>query len=208
MEQEIWKDVVGWEGHYQISNMGNVRIVKKTARKNTNRIPSKDKDGYLGLYLHDNKRHEWKKIHRMVAETFIPNPENKPCIDHINTIRTDNRASNLRWCTILENARNPLSRIHLSEARKGKKATDATRQKMSAQRKGLNNGMFGRRHTESTKAKMSIPIIQLTLDGQYVAEYYGANHAHEITGIHRQTIVSVLKGRGKTAGGYLWKYKK
>lgn len=81
------------------------------------------------------------------------------------------------------------------------------RLKRSLSSRGELNAMFGKHHTEETKRKMSKPIMQYNLNGDFVAEYYGAEHAHEITGIHRQTIVSVLKGRGKTAGGFLWKYK-
>lgn len=81
------------------------------------------------------------------------------------------------------------------------------RLKRSLQTQGVNNIMYGKHHTDESKKKMSKPIIQMTTDGRVVAEYYGAAHAHSITGIHRQTIVSVLKGRGNTAGGYVWKYK-
>ena len=73
-------------------------------------------------------------IHRAVAELFIPNPENKPCIDHINTVKTDNRAENLRWVTAKENSNNPLTRKRVSEALKGrsrKPLSEAHRRKMS-----------------------------------------------------------------------------
>lgn len=81
------------------------------------------------------------------------------------------------------------------------------RLKKSLKSRGENNIMYGKHHTEEAKKKMSKPILQITTDGNIVAEYYGAAHAHSVTGIHRQTIVSVLKGRGKTAGGFIWKYK-
>ena len=74
------------------------------------------------------------------------------------------------------------------------------RLKKSLKSRGENNIMYGKHHTEEAKKKMSKPILQITTDGNIVAEYYGATHAHNMTGIHRQTIVSVLKGRGKTAG--------
>ena len=115
--------------------------------------------------------------------------------------------SNLRWCTIKENAENPLSRAHISMSRAGVKASAETKAKLSAQRRGKLNSMYGKKHTDESKRKMSIPILQLDLDGNIVDEFYGATDACAKTGIHRQTIVGVLKGRGKTAGGYKWVYK-
>lgn len=103
MEKEIWKDISGYEGLYQVSNLGNVRMlehytpyVKGTVMK----IPARNlyigwSNGYRTVWLCKNKERKLKKIHRLIAEAFIPNPENKPCIDHINTIRHDNRIESL-----------------------------------------------------------------------------------------------------------------
>lgn len=66
-------------------------------------IPCIDNDGYYQLRV---KGHKSPLLHRLIAETFIPNPDNLPCIDHINRIRTDNRIENLKWCTKEENNRN------------------------------------------------------------------------------------------------------
>lgn len=205
--EEIWKDIKGFEGLYQVSNLGRVKSFQKYGKNGGLRAFRKDKDGYLILFLHKNGRQYIKKVHRLVAEAFIPNPENKPCIDHINTIKTDNTIQNLRWCTIKENAENPLSRIHISKARTGTKASDDTKRKFSSMKKGELNPMYGKNHTDDTKKKMSIPIMQLDMNGAIVEEFYGAADASKKTGIHRQTIVGVLKGRGKSAGGFKWKYK-
>lgn len=205
---EIWKDIDGYEGLYQVSNLGRVKSLPKNGRASVIRKFSFDKDGYYKLFLWKDGVPKCKKVHRLVAEHFIPNPENKPCTDHINTIKTDNRVENLRWCTTLENNRNPLSLKHLSQARTGTTASTDTRRKMSEQRKGCKNGMYGKSHKEDAKRKMSKPVIQMALDGSFVAEYYGATKASQETGIRRTTISSVLNGRGRTAGGYLWQYKR
>lgn len=207
LANEEWRDIVDFEGLYQVSNLGNVKSFHEKGKKGGNRAFRKDKDGYSVLFLHKNGKLYIKKVHRLVAIAFMPNPHNKPCIDHINTNKNDNRVQNLRWCTIKENAENPLSRAHISKARLGTKASEETRKKFSLQRRGHLNSMYGKNHTIETKKKMSIPVLQFDMQGNLINEFYGAADASQKTGIHRQTIVGVLKGRGKTAGGYIWKYK-
>ena len=75
-------------------------------------------NGYLEFCFGCEGEHKFISVHRLVAETFIPNPDNKPCIDHINTIKTDNRVQNLRWCTHQENVLNPLTYQRINEAKK------------------------------------------------------------------------------------------
>ena len=108
MINEIWKKI---EGHprYMVSNMGRVLCLNwnRTGKKRICKFSVKF-DGYLLVSI-DGKM---MLAHRIVAQSFIPNPENKPCIDHINTIRTDNRVENLRWVTHKENDSNPLTRKH------------------------------------------------------------------------------------------------
>lgn len=79
-----------------------------------------------------------KMMHRIVAELFIPNPENKPCVDHINCNKHDNRSVNLRWVTYSENMLNPITRKHNSDIQKKCKF-------------GEKNGMYGKHHKQSTK---------------------------------------------------------
>lgn len=104
LEGEIWKAVQGYEGLYEISSLGRIkstysrRILKPTAYGN-----------YLGIALVKDGISKKYYIHRLVATAFLPNPQEHPCIDHVNTIKTDNRVENLRWCTFLQNNLNPLT---------------------------------------------------------------------------------------------------
>ena len=103
-------------------------------------------------------------VHRAVAELFIPNPENKTFVDHINTVKTDNRTENLRWVTHKENCNNPLTLKHISESSRGRVHTTETKRKISEANKGKHckhlseehkRKMRGRHLSEETKRKLS-----------------------------------------------------
>lgn len=95
--KEIWKPVQGFESKYEISNFGNIRNTKGKQLS-----PWDNREGYLCIDLWDGKRTH-KKIHRLVAEAFIPNPNNLPLVNHINEEKYDNRVDNLEWVTAAEN---------------------------------------------------------------------------------------------------------
>lgn len=112
---EVWKDIEGYEGYYQVSNLGRVKSLERLViGKNGKRYFCESKElfgtvdstGYLMVTLRKDGARKTISIHRLVAKTFIPNPENKPTVDHINRNKTDNHVENLRWATHLEQADN------------------------------------------------------------------------------------------------------
>lgn len=151
---------------YEVSNLGRVRLNGEIVEPRT----------HNGYYI---VAHEF--VHRMIAKTFVENPENKPFVDHINANRTDNRACNLRWVTQAENNRNPLTRKHHSEAMRGKVLSAECKRKMSEARKGKP----GKPHSEETKRKISE-----ALKGK-PNNFTGKHHSEE----SRSKISAALKGR-------------
>lgn len=130
---------------------------------------------YYQITLKNNGNIRREYVHRLIAETFIPNPENKPQIDHINGDRTDNRVENLRWVTAKENINNPIAIERMSSAKKGKPA-----------------------HNRK-------PIIQCNMEGEPIMIYESLYEAAEITGTRRTDISTCLIGRQKSANGFKWR---
>lgn len=111
MVKEIWKDVVGYEGLYQVSNLGRVKSLERASGKGSgNRYrPERilkqivDKCGYLEITLCLKGIQKKFRVHRLIASAFIINIKNKSCVNHINGVKADNRVENLEWCTHSEN---------------------------------------------------------------------------------------------------------
>lgn len=191
---EIWKDVKGYEGIYQVSNQGRVKALADATRR-THRaehiLSQGYHRGYRNVSLCKNGKMKTYQVHRLVATAFIDNPNNKPCVDHINTVKNDNRADNLRWVTPKENDANELSRIHKSISKRGHKNPNFKKD-MSARIKSL---------AELNRTK----VICIKPNGERLI-YNSLVEAQNATGVCESNIGRVCRGERKTAGGFKWEY--
>lgn len=121
MENEKWKDVKGYEGLYRVSNLGRVKTLnyKRTGKERVLKN-SLNRDGYLMVKLYKNREHLGLGVHRLVAEAFIPNPEGKPQVNHIDEVKTNNHVTNLEWATAKENSNHGTHNIRISRKMRGK----------------------------------------------------------------------------------------
>lgn len=186
MQKEIWKDIPGYEGIYQASNLGKIKSIERWIEREDGyknhileRIVkqhiTRSDYGYYRVGLHKNGASKTFLVHRLIAATFLPNPDNYPQVNHKNEIITDNRVENLEWCSADYN-------VHYGTC---------------IERAGLSR---------RNRKDLSKPVSQYTKEGVFVATYPSSVEAYRQTGICYQTIWRVMNGRGKTAGGYIWKY--
>ena len=177
MKNEEWRDVVGYEGLYQVSSEGHVKSLERKVPKGygertvKERIlkPVIDRYGYLFVVLCAGGKRKMFLVHRLVCTAFHENPGNKPQVNHVNEDKTDNRACNLEWCTRTEN---------------------------------MNHGS---RNTRAAKA-LSKPIGQFSLDGELVKIWPSAIEVERQAGFNHGNIGKAANGKYKQAYGFIWKY--
>lgn len=179
MVEEIWKDIDGWNGLYQISNTGKVRRVFKNKTRELK--GTMKTGGYKGVFLKTPEKFKGELVHRLVAEAFIPNPENLPCINHKDEDKWNNKIDNLEWCSYKYNN------------------NYGTRNKRVSKTKTNN--------TYNMKSVLCIEtgVIYPTL---YEVERQTGISAQAVFMCCKGTVYSKSKGFTKrhTAGGYHWKY--
>ena len=191
VNKEVWKWVKGYEGLYKVSSIGRVKSVCKRDRLGrliSEQIIGFNKQGseyngigYVRVNLSKNGKSKYHYVHRLVAEAFIPNVNNKPIIDHINAIKNDNRVINLRWATSKDNANNPITLKTYSENARWK-------------------GIKGKYMCTSKRT------FQRNLDGTLIKVWDSASEAASSLGIDVRGISNCCNGRQKTAYGFKWNY--
>ena len=136
LEGEIWCEIKDFEGLYQVSNLGRVlsldkEIINKNGKSKIQRaiiLKQTTDRGYKAINLSINYKKLRTGVHRLVALAFIPNIENKPCVNHINGIKHDNRVENLEWVTYSENERHSFDvlkkRVNIGEKSPSSKLTE------------------------------------------------------------------------------------
>ena len=197
------RPVKGFEEEYGVTRDGQVY----SYRRKKFLKPILQGTGYYTVNLTKGKVRKLSHIHRLVAEAFIPNPENKPCIDHINTAKVDNRVENLKWCTSKENSNNPISKARQSEKMKGKGVgrkmpLDVRIKKACANYKRYHEG--GLNDYEERLAK---PIVQLSIDGTPVRSWNTSLEASQALKVRHRRILYCLEGKMKSLKGYMFKYQ-
>lgn len=175
--KEIWKDIKGYEGLYQVSNLGRVKSLERY-KENHNKlqkvekkikIPSLDNIGYLKTILYRENKQKNLRIHRAVAQAFIPNPNNYSQVNHKDGNKLNNNVNNLEWITSTGNIKH-----------------------------AWDNGL--RKHLKR-------PIYQLDLKGNYIKTWNNICEASRELNICRSSISACCNNyRSKTAGGYKWRF--
>lgn len=173
--------------NYVISSDGKVFNSKKQKEL---KLRNKKK-GYKECFVYDSGELKAFYVHRLVAKAFIPNPDNKPQVDHIDGNPSNNDVSNLRWCTNKENANFPIARKNKSEAKKGKY-------------KGEKCYLYGKLRGEHPRSR---PILQFSKDGEFIREWDCIRSASYELKIDGSAISKCCRGKLIQTNGYKWKYK-
>ena len=191
--EEQWRDIKGFEGLYEVSNLGRVRTkprkILQRFKYNYHTLPVKERilkqhklRGYYGVGLwKDNKMYN-KQVHRLVALTFIDNPNNYPIVNHKDGNKLNNRIDNLEWCTYSHNTN-------------------------EAYRLGLNN--ISEKHIEQIRKlgyKSGKKVAQMDLEGNIIKIYNSGRQASLELGISQGNISLCCNGKKEKTNGYKWKY--
>lgn len=189
--EEVWKDIVGYEDKYQISNLGRIKSLKDTHGNYKERMlnPTPNLKGYLGQCISKNGIRKRVTIHRLVAETFIPNPLNLPEVNHKDEDKSNNSVSNLEWCTKKYNINYGTGIKRRSNKIKGIKPSKNT--------------------IQAVKESLSKKVYQYTKEGKFIKRWDSTMEAERSgKGYNNTGISKCCIGKLKTYKGFRWSYNK
>lgn len=199
---EEWRDVIGYEGRYQVSNTGKVMTLGTGVTHKQKRLLkfSTSHGRYYIVALTKDGKTKYHTVHRLVALAFIPNDNlSRDQIDHIDGDSFNNSADNLRWCTALENNGFPLRRERVSQSKMGEKNPN--------HKSNLTDDRYGKlmNTLRLSHEKMSKPVEQIC-DGKVIGTYKSVAYAEEETGVCATNISRCCNGQRKRAGGFEWRF--
>ena len=236
---EVWKDIEGYEGLYEVSSHGRVRSLDRVQVGRGHTKPRLFKGiilstflteaGYLAIGFMVHRKHKYMLVHRLVAEAFIPNPDNLPQINHKDEDKTNNHVENLEWCTNQYNMvyGTRLERMIKSKLRPIEQLTlegEHVAFYDSIEKCGFNYSTVYRAARHGTQSHgyrwrfvdckdsqrhyrpANSRIEQLTLQGEHVAFFDGTKQVVNTLGYSKTSILEALNGKNKSSHGYKWRY--
>ena len=212
----VRKPVPGYEGYYEVDNLGRVFSVDRIIRVNDNgRIYDKPvhgailkqtnhSRGYKTVALTKYGKTKQEYVHRIVASAFIPNPDNLPAVNHKDEDKTNNFVDNLEWCTVSYNNTYGEKTKKQAEKIRGIPHKEDHKEKISNSLKE-----YYKTHVSAStgrKSEKRKPISQFDLDGNFIREYPSIHEASDEAISRRRNITAVCNGKRKSAYGYIWRW--
>ena len=192
MNAEQWKDVEGYEGLYQISSYGRVRSLPRKGTDGRTIRDSLGNSGYLQTHLCKNGKSKTIMVHRLVARHFVENPDNLPEVNHIDEDKTNNHASNLEWCTRIQNVKHGTGVERMAMAHDYKR---------SAIKSAANHNY------KEVARKEAKPLLQFDKDGNLVKRWESLRAAGRALGVSCGNISAACNGKQETSYGFIWRYE-
>lgn len=193
--KEEWRDIKGYEGLYQVSNLGRVKSLNYL---NTGReqflIAANDTAGYKIVSLCKNSKRKTCTIHKLVATAFIPNPNKLPMINHKDENKANNEIDNLEWCTASYN---------------NSYGTIIQRSMLTRKKNNPNGECYAKTVLTRNKRKRfnaEKRVIQYSKSEDLICEYKSLHEAQRKTGINNRHISECCRGKRPFAGGFIWRY--
>ena len=176
---ETWKDIEGYDGKYQVSDLGNVRSLNWKGTSEVRLLNKRFTNaGYHKVLLSKNGVCKYSLVHRLVAEAFIPNPEGKQTVNHIDEVKTNNNVSNLEWCSLREN----IDKYFINHS----------------------SDIYEKRR--ATFRKNARAVSQIGENGEVVRVWSSVAEIHNTMNYNNWSISQCCDGKRKKAYGYSWEY--